>query len=66
MPASYQAWMESVIFGIDSDGYRVYLDDINYAPVTIEEHLLLLRKCFQRFRDKKVYLHRSECEWGVS
>ena len=65
MPASYQAWMESVIFGID--GCRVYLDDISYyATVTIEEHLLLLRKCFQRFRDKKVYLRPQKCEWGVS
>ena len=35
MPASYQAWMESVIYGID--GCRVYLDDISYATVTIEE-----------------------------
>ena len=56
MPASSLPSVdESVIYGID--GCRVYLDDISYATVTIEEHLVLLRKCFQGFREKKVFLH---------
>jgi hypothetical protein len=63
-PASYQLFMENCIEGIQD--VWCYIDDLGYASNTMEEHVVLLEKVFQRLSDNHVYLNPKKCLWGVA
>jgi hypothetical protein len=49
--ATFERLMETVLGGLTYDSCLVYLDDVIVIGRTLEEHLLNLRKVFQRFRE---------------
>jgi hypothetical protein len=63
-PASYQLFMEDCI--ADIPGVWCYIDDLGYASDTMEEHVALLERVFQRLSDNHVYLNPKKCLWAVS
>jgi hypothetical protein len=54
---TYERLMETVLRGLTYDSCLVYLDDVIVIGRTFEEHLLNLRKVFQRFREACVKLN---------
>jgi hypothetical protein len=61
-PATYVRLMETVLRGLTYDSCLVYLDDVIVIGRTFEEHLLKLRKVFQRFREACLKLHPEKCQ----
>ncbi|GBN03671.1 Retrovirus-related Pol polyprotein from transposon 17.6 [Araneus ventricosus] len=49
-PATYERLMETVLRGLSSEAYLVYLDDIIIVGRKFEEHLNNIRKVFQKMQ----------------
>ena len=45
---------------------EVYIDDIVIMAQSEEQHLLNLRKAFERMRQYKFQIHPLKCTFGVS
>jgi len=45
---------------------EVYIDDIVIMAQSEEQHLLHLRKAFERMRQYKFQIHPLKCAFGVS
>jgi hypothetical protein len=65
-PASFQAFMNSILGDLIRRGVVVYLDDVLIYSSTIEEHLRLLEEVLRRFRHHKIYLNESKCIFATS
>jgi hypothetical protein len=65
-PATYERLMETVLGGLTYQSCLVYLDDVIVIGRTFQEHLLNLRKVFQRFRDAHLKLIPEKCQHIVS
>jgi hypothetical protein len=60
-PATFERLMETVLRGLTYESCLVYLDDVIVIGSTFEEHLLNLRKVFERFRDARLKLNPGKC-----
>jgi hypothetical protein len=60
-PATFERLMETVLRGLTFESCLVYLDDVIVIGSTFEEHLLNLRKVFERFRDARLKLNPEKC-----
>jgi hypothetical protein len=47
----------------DLKNVLVYIDDICMHTKTLEEHLEVLRKVFDRLRKAKLKINRAKCSW---
>ena len=65
-PAAYQLHMEDVLQGIHGDGVMIYIDDFLYYSETVEQHLDIMAKVFERLLKHGIYLHPQKCVWGLS
>ena len=61
-PSTFQRWMDASLQGLE-DFVLVYLDDVLVYSQTKEEHEQQLRRLFQKFREKKMKVKRSKCEF---
>jgi hypothetical protein len=61
-PATFERLMETVLRGLTYDSCLVYLDDVIVIGCTFEEHLIILRKVFQRFREACLKLNPEKCQ----
>ena len=61
-PSIFQRWMDASLQGL-KDFVLVYLDDVLVYTNTREEHEQCLRQLFQRFREKKMKVKRSKCQF---
>jgi hypothetical protein len=53
-PATFERLMETVLLGLTNDTSVVYLDDVIIIVHTFQDHLLNLRKVFERFREARL------------
>ena len=63
-PAAYQLHMEDVLQGIHGDGVLIYIDDFLYYSETVEQHLDIMARVFERLLKHGIYLHPQKCVWG--
>jgi hypothetical protein len=56
-PATFERVMEAVLPGLMYDSCLVYLDDVIVIGHTFQEHLLNLRKVFERLREARLKLN---------
>jgi hypothetical protein len=61
-PATFDRLMETVLQGLTYDSCLVYLDDMIVIGRTFQEHLLNLRKVFERFRGARLKLNMGKCQ----
>jgi hypothetical protein len=61
-PATFERLMETVLRGLIYDSCLLYLDDVIVIGRTFEDHLLNLRKVFQRFREACLKLNPDKCQ----
>jgi hypothetical protein len=61
VPATFERLMETVLRGVTYESYLVYLDVMVFRR-TFQEHLLNLRKVFQRFREARLKLNPEKCQ----
>jgi hypothetical protein len=54
--------METVLRGLTYDSCLVYLDDVIVIGRTFQEHILKLRKVFERFREARLKLNPGKCQ----
>jgi hypothetical protein len=54
--------METVLGGLAGESCLVHLDDVIVIGRTFQEHLLNLRKVFQRFREAHLKLNPEKCQ----
>lgn len=61
-PATFQRVMDNTLKGLQNDICLVYMDDIVIFSVSLQEHIINLRKVFQRLRETnlKIQLDKSE------
>ncbi len=62
-PATFQRMMESCLGYLHLNCCLIYLDDVVVYSKTEEEHLVSLRKVFERFRQKKLRLKPKKCHF---
>ena len=62
-PSSFQRLMVCVLSGLTSEQYLIYIDDIIIFSTTFSEHLVRLRKVFQRIQDAGLKLKASKCRF---
>ncbi|GBM30021.1 Retrovirus-related Pol polyprotein from transposon 297 [Araneus ventricosus] len=62
-PATFERLMETVLRGLSSEACLVYLDDIIIVGRTFEEHLINLRKVFQRLQKSNLKLSPKKCRF---
>ncbi|GBM75402.1 Transposon Ty3-I Gag-Pol polyprotein, partial [Araneus ventricosus] len=62
-PATFERLMETVLRGLSSEAFLVYLDDIIIVGRTFEEHLNNLRKVFQRLQKANLKLSPKKCRF---
>lgn len=60
-PATFQRLMETVLAGLARTSCMVYIDDILVVGETFEDHLLNLRKVFDRLREAGLRLKPTKC-----
>jgi hypothetical protein len=60
--ATFERLMETVLRGLTYDSCLVHLGDVIVIGSTFQEHILNLRKAFERFRDARLKLNREKCE----
>jgi hypothetical protein len=61
-PATFESLMETVLRGLTDNSCLMYLDDVIVIGRTSQEHLLNLRKVFQRFREARLKLNPGKCQ----
>ena len=61
-PSTFQRWMDASLQGLE-DFVLVYLDDVLVFSATKDDHDMHLQKLFERFREKKMRVKRSKCEF---
>ena len=59
----FQALMNRVLNGMDSDRIFNYMDDVLIVSTTFEEHLDLLRDVFHRFNKAGLMLRPEKCQF---
>ena len=62
-PSSFQRLMACVLSGLTSEQCLIYIDDIIVFSATFSEHLVRLRKVFQRVQDAGLKLKASKCRF---
>ncbi|GBN75169.1 Retrovirus-related Pol polyprotein from transposon 297 [Araneus ventricosus] len=62
-PATFERLMETVLRGLTSEAYLVYLDDIIIVGRTFQEHLNNIRKVFQRLQKANLKLSPKKCRF---
>jgi hypothetical protein len=60
--ATFERLMETVLRGLTYDSCLVYLDDVIVIGHTLQEHLLNLRKVFERLRETRLKLNSGKCQ----
>ena len=60
-PATFSRLMETVLVGLNRNCCLVYLDDVLVIGKSFSEHLLNLRKVFERFREANLKLKPEKC-----
>ena len=65
-PATFQQLMETVLVGLLRSCCMVYLDDVLVAGTSFAEHLINLRKVFNRICDANLKLKPSKCSLAGS
>ena len=60
-PSSFERLMEKVLSGLQYDICLLYLDDIIIKSETFEEHVVNLKKVFDRLRDSNLRLSPKKC-----
>jgi len=58
---TFQCVMDLALHGLNFYMCLVYLDDIRVYSTTVEEHLIRLKKLFDRLRIAKLKLKPSKC-----
>lgn len=66
MGATYQREMVSFFHHIIHDYIEAYVDDIIYKSREKYDHILDIRKIFQRMREYKMKLNPKKCTFGIS
>lgn len=61
-PAPFQWLMNQVVAGLE--GCAVYLDDVLVFSDTWTEHMLSIRKLFQRLHDAHLTVNLAKCEFA--
>lgn len=62
-PSTFQRCMNHILADLLQDTCLVYLDDIIVYSVSLEEHLIKLRKVFDRLRDANLKISLDKCEF---
>jgi hypothetical protein len=61
-PATFEGLMEAVLLGFTYDICLMYLDDVIIIGRIFQEHLLNLRKVYERFREARLKLYPENCQ----
>ena len=64
--ATYQRAMTALFHNLMHQEVEVYVDDIIAKSRKPEDHLICLKKLFDRLRKYKLCLNPSKCVFGVS
>jgi hypothetical protein len=59
---TFERLMETVLRGLTYDSYIVYLDDMIVIGRTFQEHILNLRRVFERLREARLKLNSGKCQ----
>lgn len=62
-PSIFQRLMACVLSGLTSEQCLIYIDDFIIFSATFSEHLVRLRKVFQRIQDAGLKLKASKCRF---
>ena len=62
-PATFQRLMNEVLKDILEEHCLVYLDDIIIFSTSLQEHLLSLRKVFEKFKEANLMIQLNKCEF---
>lgn len=65
-PATFQCVMNEVFRDYIGDFVLVFFDDILIYSPTMENHVLHLKKVFQRLQNNQLYVKLSKCAFGQS
>ena len=63
-PATFQRLMNYVLYDYLNDFVVVYLDDILVCSDTFKEHLVHLRKVFDKLREANLVIKLKKCKFG--
>jgi hypothetical protein len=61
-PATFERLMETVSRDLTYESCFVHLDDVIVIGRSFQEHVLNLRKVFQRFREARLKLNPETCQ----
>ena len=64
-PASYQQYMNNILFEFLNDFYQAYLDDILIYSKTLKEHKKYIRQVLQKLREAGLQVDIQKCEFYV-
>jgi len=62
-PATFCNLMNDVLYEFFDDFRLVYLDDIVICSQSLEDHIVNLRKVFQKLRQHKLFVKKEKCEF---
>jgi hypothetical protein len=65
-PATYQRYMNDVLFDYLDDFYTAYLDDILIYSETEAEHKIYVKKVLQRLQDTGLQIDLKKCKFHVT
>jgi hypothetical protein len=60
-PATFERLMETALRGLTYDSCLEYLDDVIVIGGTFQEHILNLRKVFERLREVRLKFNPGKC-----
>ena len=63
-PTTFCNLMNDVLFDFLDSFVVVYLDDIVIYSPTLEDHLVHLKKMFDRLRQNRLYVKKEKCEFA--
>ena len=62
-PATFQRLMDNILKGLQEDTCMTYLDDIIVYSVSLEEHLIKLKKVFDRLAQANFKIKLEKCDF---
>jgi len=65
-PASFQLYINRALIGLINIYYIIYFDDIFIYFTNPADHQRYIREILERFRNFKLYLKLSKCEFSVN
>ena len=62
-PAVFQRLMDNVLRGMDARDVECYIDDVLVKSQTFEQHLILMKEVFRRFKEAGIMVGLDKCNF---